>query len=59
METTQSLSSTDGNSGFTREQFLELTGHLETDSNPNEETLEVLADSFKTTKGDVGIRSLY
>lgn len=33
--------------------------HFETGPNPDEETLEALADAFKWTKGDIGIWFLY
>ena len=53
VETTPSLSSMDSNSGFTLEQFLELTQHFETDPGHNEETLEALAESLTMTKEDI------
>ncbi|EDL22742.1 mCG147777 [Mus musculus] len=58
-ETIPSLSSTDSNSAPTLEQFLELMRHFTTDPDPNEETVEVSADSFKMTKGGTRIRFLY
>lgn len=49
------MSCWDRNCGFTWEQFQELKKHSETDPNPNEETLETLADALKLTKKDINI----
>ncbi|XP_021021919.1 uncharacterized protein LOC110297479 [Mus caroli] len=59
METIPSLSSMDSNSASILERFLELMRHFKTDPDPNEETVEVSADSFKMTKGGTRIWFLY
>lgn len=63
METTPDLSCMNRSSGFTCEQFQELKKkkkHFKTDSNPNEKTLEDLANTLKLTKGgDIRVWFLY
>lgn len=49
----------DSSSGFTCELLQELKKHFETDPNPDEATLEALADALKLTKGDIRIWFLY